>query len=336
MDLVHALLCVGYYHGQLNTTKKATDRAQRLQNLSEDIADGKKERDDNDRREASTSHSVREVQGSSIDAADIRTQIPPHNDHSETFSSGNQNATSSPPPPTKPHTYHPLLSNHLTPTERLILQTIWDTMMITILSLHIFSFFSNIAPSRAFCYTPAALQYPDWAFHDSALDWKKGKEARPPQLGMKERCERINWSLHSAGGFSSAGAAVLAALHLVALVCRVGEHMRLRLERWMMDTKLQQNAEVGRGRGQSESDKWGQQTPRDIDIHARGIHDHIPSESHTTTDQPTTLSEEEQNTGLRQRKRPALEERTGENGLSKLDALEQSMWSAALLECLLP
>ncbi|CAO2649699.1 Nn.00g009910.m01.CDS01 [Neocucurbitaria sp. VM-36] len=333
IDLLYALLSLGYYHRQLNAPDKTTERLPASGSVSSGTAKGVEKNSACDRSNASLSLSARESQGTPNDATEKRTQTTPHNDDSQATVVSDEDPAMPPPPPTKSRTNHSLLSRQLTPTEHMLLSTIWDALMITILSLHIFSFFTNIAPSLAFCYTPAALNYPNWAFHDTDTNWRNSTE-RPPKLGMKERCERINWSIHSSGGFSTAGAAVLAALHFLASLWRVGGAARPWVRRRWADSISEHSQDGERGGVKWALDRRDDHISGDMDVvDPRASADYSQASGHATS-----ISEEEQNTGLKQRRKASSssEHRNGTGEKTRTGPTDPCMWIEALLECLLP
>jgi hypothetical protein len=185
-------------------------------------------------------------------------------------------------PPTTPPTYHPLLRPTLDPLLQYLLLSVYDAILITVLILHIFIFFSLISPLLTFCHSYGTLMYPDYRLSEikgciDSLD--PDKPAPCPKMGMRERCERMNWNIHGAGGFSGAVAGILAAVHLVAILCRVVEMGIV----WY---------ELARGRMKmkAERESVGREAPRDVDIHARGRAKKGPGRL-------TIISEEEHGTG---------------------------------------
>lgn len=319
IDIMHALLCLGYYHEQINRTDKVTDRGHRSDDTSMATTKGREDIRVDDRSEACISDSAREAQAPPCDATDNGTQMPPHNDHPSDSSINKENSITL-SPAKKACTYHPLLSRHLTSTARLLLLTTWDGLMITILSLHIFSYFRNIASSMAFCHTAAVLHYPDWASNLHKADSRHGTL----YFGIKTRCERMNWNIHSAGGFSSAGAALLAALHLFAMVWRALDFARPRWRRWRRKNSKPEEDRKGEP---LTLDEWAC-GPRDIDIRFRAT---CPPTGFgdRNSGHATTISEEEQNTGTRQKR--------GFAHRGKSTGSESTpMWSEAMLECLVP
>lgn len=209
-------------------------------------------------------------------------------------------------------------------------------MQITLLSLHIFSYFSNITPSIAFCSTPGVLHYPNWAFHHHSTDWRKGSE-RPPQLSMKARCERINWNIHVAGGFSAAVAAILATLHACAVGLRVW-HCLTRA--WRKHSPQIRTFDMGSREvdEEAELEDW-HYPPRDVDIN---IGPQPPPTDRSNPPQtqpasrPATISEEERRTGAIRQQRRRLSKSKSSSARARLVALEEAKWAEALLECLVP
>ncbi|OAL45910.1 hypothetical protein IQ07DRAFT_207148 [Pyrenochaeta sp. DS3sAY3a] len=209
-------------------------------------------------------------------------------------------------------------------------------MQITLLSLHIFSYFSNIKPSIAFCSTPAVLHYPNWAFHHHSSDWRKGSE-RPPQLSMKARCERINWNIHVAGGFSAAVAAILATLHACAVGLRIWHCITQAWRKHSTQTRRSDTSPREEDEG-IELDDW-HHPPRDVDIAIRPQPpptDRSDPPQPQTAARPATISEEERGIGsIRQRRRRVSKSKSS-IARARLVALEEAKWAEALLECLVP
>jgi hypothetical protein len=218
----------------------------------------------------------------------------------------------------KSRTYHLLLSALRSSTTRFLLLALWDAFLISILSLHISSFFVNIHPSLAFCGTPATLGYPDWAFVEPSdpvartlisLGWRKS-------MSLEDRCLRMNWAIWNAGGFSSVGAAVLASLHLAGMVIRFGEFAAMS---WVKKRKRKQAV---------ESQEW-QSAPRDV-----GVKQRARSGTATTTDVVRTISEEEHRVGVRWKREDQGEKSSEKGEPGEEDAANG--WAGGFLECLIP
>ncbi|KAH7355672.1 hypothetical protein BKA66DRAFT_474978 [Pyrenochaeta sp. MPI-SDFR-AT-0127] len=255
------------------------------------------------------------------------------------------------------HICHPLLPSNVSPITHMFFLTLYDTLIILILTLHIVAFASNIAPSLAFCSTPAAINYPPWAFHDSSgTDWTDGSYAkdsmgmdrggRKVQLGMRERCQRINWGISTAGGWGCGGAAMLAALHVAGLGMRMWEVWGPEGSR---DVEKRKHGMEEEGLDRSmetrlKEEEW-ENAPKDINIQTHATRPHVLSSSVSTPSaHPTTISEEEHNIGVRERdKRSAGQERRTEyksESKSSEDlptsSIRQAKWMETLLECLVP
>jgi hypothetical protein len=223
--------------------------------------------------------------------------------------------------PTTPPTSHPLLRPSLDPLLHYLLLSIYDAILIVILTLHIFVFFSLIPPLVTFCHTFGTLMYPD-----SRLPEIKGcidsldpdKPAPCPKIGTQERCERMNWNMHGAGGFSGAVAGILAGVHLVAVLCRIAEMGVV----WF---------EMARGRMEGRRvvrESIGQEAPRDVDIHTRGSAKKGPGRL-------TIISEEEQGTGGEGTERGESENQS-ESQQSRTSSGGSGNLGDVLLECLVP
>jgi hypothetical protein len=206
-----------------------------------------------------------------------------------------------------------------------VLLSSYDIIIIIIMILHIFIFYSLITPLMAFCYTRAVTVYPDWALPkvqgcSDSLNPHKPVNCRV--VSMRERCERMNWNIHGAGGFSSAIAAILASVHVAALLCRLVEVCFI----WYETAK--EKTEEKREEKKKREAKW-EACPRDIDIYTRGA-------TKTGPGRLTIVSEEEHDTG------GDVTQRRGNHGDTR--GSEQSIMSSeasvtlidVLLECLVP
>jgi hypothetical protein len=158
-----------------------------------------------------------------------------------------------------PHTY-PLLHATYTPLTRHIFLTLWDAIVLLTLASHIYMYTSDIAPGLDFCNHN---NYPLWHFVPTSNP-----------LTLPQRCKRINWSIHSAGGCSATGAVVLAVLHFCALAARfwsvVDEKLARRLRggisrRWKSRLRERRDGHVGQGVRMLD---W-QYPPRDVDVRSR-------------------------------------------------------------------
>jgi hypothetical protein len=229
--------------------------------------------------------------------------------------------------PATPSTYHPLLHPTITPSLRYILLSIYDTTITIIMILHIFIFCSLIAPLMAFCYTRAVAFYPDWALPrvegcSESLDPEKPANCRI--INMRERCERMNWNIHGAGGFSSAVAAILASVHVAALLCRTVEMCVI----WYVMAKGKVKAKR-RKRENMESERDWEKPPRDVDIHTRDT-------AKTGPGRLTIVSEEEHDTGRNVTQRQKKNRNTTEIEQSTTGSGALGTLGDILLECLVP
>jgi hypothetical protein len=223
---------------------------------------------------------------------------------------------------TTPPTYHPLLRPTLSPKLHYLLLSIYDTILIIVLTLHIFVFFSLMFPLIAFCRTSDTLMYPDSNLAKikgciDSLDPDKAVDC--PPMGMQERCERMNWNIHGAGGFSGAVAAILAGVHLVAILCRISEMGVVWLELIKMGMKKRR----------VERDSVAQEAPRDVDIHTRG-------RAKKGTGRLTIISEEERDTGGEGTQKKDESENNSESQQSKTSSGVSGTLGDVLLECLVP
>jgi hypothetical protein len=226
-----------------------------------------------------------------------------------------------------PRTRHSILHPSLPRPVRHLIFSIYDVVTILVLTLHIYVFLSSITSLMAFCTTQAIVTYPDWALppiedcpHSSDLN--KTEHCRV--LSMQERCERLNWNIHGAGGFSSAVAAVLAGIHVAALLCRVGEMCYT----WIMLMK----AKWKERNSEKRETTWDwHDSPRDIDIHTRGV------ASSTKEGRLTMISEEECTTGGKIRRRKEADGSDGNgNEQSKTSSGASGNLGDVLLACLVP
>ncbi|KAF2677313.1 hypothetical protein K458DRAFT_396013 [Lentithecium fluviatile CBS 122367] len=104
-------------------------------------------------------------------------------------------------PATPPHTYHPLHSRRLRPSERFLVQTAYDALIMGLLATHIANFFASFPSNMRAChYRRKSLLAVTDPLHT--------------KLTIEQRCYRINIDIHVAGGFDVALCAVLLALHM--------------------------------------------------------------------------------------------------------------------------
>ena len=227
---------------------------------------------------------------------------------------------STPQHSTKPHNYHPVWSYRPTSPARQLLTSIYDCLIITILSLHIFAYVSNVAFSKAFCNTFSTLHHPDWTLPDAKSN-RRRRLHRPANPSMQERCENVIWTLHSAGTLSAMGAGALAIIHVSAMLLRAWQHLSPQLERRKAARRIR--------REELESETW-KHRPRHVDICARALG--TDASGVALAGQLTAMLEEEQNTGVRRRGDRSSSKRASEEG----NGSEQNQWLEALLECLMP
>jgi hypothetical protein len=202
-------------------------------------------------------------------------------------------------------------------------------MMLLTLSSHIYIYTANIYPSLAFCYEH---DYPLWHF-------------RPNSLTLQQRCKRINWSIHSAGGCSATGAMVLAVWHFCALLSRLWGVLdkrsvdRLSNGRFRgLKTKLQARRKRDADTGVDMLD-W-QHLPKDVDVRSRSTRRSARSGALTGMDdipkRLPTVSQEELEIGMR-RKRRREEKDDGSSSSDIKKEVRGSRWSwksEGFFECL--
>ncbi|KZM27779.1 hypothetical protein ST47_g1074 [Ascochyta rabiei] len=159
----------------------------REEGRDEDVDERRRERERNDYR---------------THAASISQEYP----HTSFLTGFEINST----PACQPYTLHPFLHPRLPPTAQLALLTLFDLLMLSILTAHIATYIVSLPTALAFCYMPAVLAHPDYEFGDTNV-----------LLSMRDRCIGLNVDIHVAGGFAVFMAIVLGLLHLAALAARI-------------------------------------------------------------------------------------------------------------------
>jgi hypothetical protein len=202
------------------------------------------------------------------------------------------------------------------PSIQTLLLIAYDSTLTVVMVLHIYNFFHLIRPRETFCYTVHGL---GGANHPRPPN-QSPTEADPKVKLVIARCKWINANITSAGGFASAVAALLAAAHVAALVCRLLEPCFI----WV--TSLQ--SKIGKKGAYVEQDadtEW-ECSPRHVDIHGR----HAPASG--GPGRLTQISEEEYDAGGVARRRH-YKSKSGESGMSKASS---GKLENVLLECLVP
>lgn len=239
--------------------------------------------------------------------------------------------TPSPPCPLDPHTYHPLLRPIYTSLTRHILLTVWDVIVLLTVTFHVYTYAANIRPSFAFC---DEHDYPLWYFYDQPAT-------------LRQRCTRINWRIHSAGGCSATGAMILALWHFCALMSRIWAVLDERLLRRLEEKTLKDFKSKLRAKREGDNDVdfgmagW-QCPPRDVDVRSRSARRSVESETLTGTEVTSrhlpTVSQEELGIGLGRRRKWGRERNNDTSSNSGRDKdMGSSKWSwrsEGFLECL--
>jgi hypothetical protein len=224
--------------------------------------------------------------------------------------------------PSIPRTYHPLLRPAIPPIVRLAMLSLYDAFLMLILISHNYTYHSLITSSENFCDTKEVVSYPDWKLEPLNIS-QVAVGSRVPS--MVERCQRYNWNIMAAGGFSGTVAIILAAIHLAGGTCRLAELCYTSKSLAKENKELKKGTELG-----EQENKW-HASPRDVDIHNRG------TVTSGRTGRLTGVSEEEYNTGDETvRSRRANKSQGSESGTSKATCRGSRNVEETLLECLLP
>lgn len=315
VDVFHAFLCLTWYYEHLYPqTETQVDASKqneaRLDDRSDRSANGQVERSSTPQYQRDTG--LHESRFSTIitmyrkvlAGLSLKPRLTPQ--HSDT-----------------PPTHHPLLHVTHPPAGRFVLLAAYDTLLTMILVLHIYTYIININPSTAYCGSKATKNDPA----KPAKDIAKPKKVNYDPLDQTEQCERMNWHIHIAGGFASAVAALLIAMHLAALGCRIFEVCFMQLK-WMRRKRTVRR----------EGSVWEQGSQmRDIDIHTRG--ERGTTTSPRSTGRLTKISEEEANTGGEVTRRAQDSRSMHSQGVNLKQVEgegEEGRLDHVLLECLLP
>jgi len=278
-------------------------------------------------------HGEQEEERSQRPAHDIERQPSSQNSTlrnrtSSHWTSDSDNLSTSSPSSPSQHTYHPFLHPAYKPLAHNLLLSLWDTIMFLTLASHIYVYVSNIKPGLAFCI--GRFHYPLWHY----IFLQKG-------LSFQDRCNRVNWGIHSAGGISATGAMLLALWHVCALVCRfwggVGEGSIRR-----MKSKMKGRKHRGGGEGIGMAD-W-QYPPRDVDIRSRsslrrsvrsGTQSGTQADAEGGERREGTLGREEMGVGITQRRRMRKEKSDAGSDRRKESRCSRWSWQTeGFFECL--
>jgi hypothetical protein len=213
-----------------------------------------------------------------------------------------------------PRSYHDILQPEIPPSVRFVLLTLYDTVLILVLTLHVYRFVNLIAPRKDFCYTHDNAKYPYWKPRRTNLILSG---ARQLSNDLGAQCRWYNPSITAAGGCASAVAALLAATHAAAMACRLLEPCYI----WIIATQLKRRGKSKATIRQVVETGWDC-SPRSIDIHGRGVASSI------RTGRLTQISEEEHDAGGVARRRRSDQSKDSKGSSAKLDDV--------LLECLVP
>jgi hypothetical protein len=215
---------------------------------------------------------------------------------------------------TTPRSYHLLLQPVIMPSVRTILLILYDAILISVLALHIYSFIHLIDKREKFCNTN--LDRTNRTRADDPASTETDEAAK-----TKAGCRWFNASITSAGGVASAVAAMLAATHIAALVCRLYEVCSV----WYTWLKAKMKSKEKVSPGAEAETEW-HCSPRHVDIQTR--HDAASGRPGRLTQ----ISEEEYDAGGVARRRHH-KSRSGASGPSKASSTKLEN---VLLECLVP
>lgn len=238
--------------------------------------------------------------------------------------------------PSTPPTYHPLLHHRLSSRTQDTLLSLFDLTMLIILTGHIMSYFLSLPQYFSHCNTASVLAAPNFLFGDT------GKF-----LNMRQGCIKLNVDIHVAGGFSMFMAIVLGALHVASMVTRVCEYRQLGrkdMDRTrdrcvpanedvnkqdmvsmdgLEDPEVEANPALCKESRSMTADQLGSMAPT---ISLRSA-ESIDNEERGTGVRTVDWSAEGARLGLRLRARRTEDSST---------ETEDSKWSGAFLECLVP
>jgi hypothetical protein len=265
--VLHASLCIGWYANRLHPVRRERDVGKRrratrswLEGLHRRLCKwwnrhlGHFEGGDGE-EDSQTS-------GFDIERLPPRQQSSPHDRASSQWTDDSDAPPRSPTPSLRQHTYHPFLHPAYTTLSHHILLTLWDIIMLLALASYIYVYISNILPGLAFC-TIHKYDFAVFSFTPTNNPFS-----------MSERCKRINWGIHSAGGCAATGATFLALWHFCALVFRLwsvvnktlGHRLKgRRLGRWKDRLRARRGKKPEEGIDMLD---W-QYPPRDVDVRSR-------------------------------------------------------------------
>jgi hypothetical protein len=161
---------------------------------------------------------------------------------------------------------------------RIYLLFLYDALLIVVLISHIYVFRSHIGPSYNMCNTAAVVTFHDRPGRSLNVEYETIDKH---VLCTRDICKRYNWNIVAAGSFSSTFAAILATMHLTAIVCRLVELAHA----W--NRMMKHKGGEHRASGLQEKETEWQVPPRDVDIHDRD------TASSERTGRLTAISEEE-------------------------------------------
>lgn len=335
-DILHALLCIGWYSNQLypdvryKDEERQQNRRVMLINFFGKITACVQKRFRRNRNDGQAS--ATETKRSTHDTTRQTT--------TESEPSKRTRKTNSQPASDYPPTYHPLLRSDFSTLQRLVLLTLWDVIMILTLSSHIYIFLKNIKPSLEKCHNPILAD-------------TLSPRSISPLLNSKDKCHRLNWRIHSAGGCSAGGAAILGALHLFTLMLRFYEYAKLNRPldlRKRASDRLKRSRKRKEPSSSSDEEHW-RNPPRDIDVRSRipprqdGFSSSLSPSIQVyslpsmtvmpTTRHQATISQEELNAGVLQRGSVRTRRSQQQDSDVADHQSEHSRWEA-LLDMLIP
>ncbi|KAG9193038.1 hypothetical protein G6011_03073 [Alternaria panax] len=231
LDGLHALLCIGWYADQLTPFRRRRNVGRRRM-ATKTWFDSIRQSLEEWRQQCLKPFETRDGEENSrrpihdMEWRSAASQNAPQ-DRKSSHWMVNSDITPSPLSSPSPHTYHPFLHPTFTSVTRHILLALWDTIMLLTLTSHIYIYAANIRPGLAFC---SKHDYPLW-------------HSKVDLFTLPQRCARVNWNIHSAGGCSATGAVALALWHFCALVGRLWD---------VVDEKLQKLRDRTQRRVESE------------------------------------------------------------------------------------
>lgn len=314
------MMCLGWYHGLLYPT---------IQNDGHAVGDVHEEQPDTNTEDSSST--LVESRKSSDNDWDMKSGIKRLLTHpkrtrmyrSIVFKFRQLRRSFTPPNTATPKIYHPLFHPSLPQPARLALLTLYDATLIALVAIHIYIYISSIDPGLAFCDTYQGLPTL-FSLHErgQSARLRKSEPSVVLELTMKEKCQRLNWTIHGAGGVAGVVAANLAVLHLAAMLCRFCECAILAWEQRTVEREKKYVIE------------WQDPRvlPRDVDIHARVTH---AAMSLDVPGRLTRISEEEVSVGGSIRRR--TDKSVGNQSSRTMEREgEEGRLEGMLLECLVP